>query len=204
MSLDLANLDIEFLLDKSGSMGTNRDCPGEKSRWEYAQETTLALAAYAEKHDPDGITVVPFAGSFKVYEGVTAAKVADVFAENQPMGATETGAVLKNRLDAYFARKEAGTAKSLLLLVMTDGKPESQDEVAQAIVEATRKMDRDEEIAIQFVQIGKDAGATKFLQFLDDELVSKHGAKFDIVDTVKIADVENFTFADLIQKSFAD
>lgn len=200
--MDLKNLDIEFLLDKSGSM-LSPDCPGARTRWAYAQETTLGLATHAERHDPDGITVVPFAGSFKAYEGVTAAKVNQIFQENQPAGSTNTAAVLKSRLDAYFARKASGKAKSTCLLVMTDGAPDDQQAVANVIVEATKKMDADEEIAISFIQVGQDPEATKFLEWLDDGLVAK-GAKFDIVDTVKIADVENFTIEALIEKAFAD
>jgi uncharacterized protein with von Willebrand factor type A (vWA) domain len=200
--LDLKNLDIELLIDKSGSM-TTRDCPGNKSRWEYAQETTVALARWSEPVDPDGITVAVFASQFKVYEGVTAAKAEQVFLENQPMGGTDTAAVLKNRLDAYFARKAKGGAKSVLLFVMTDGEPSDREAVADVIVAATKKMDRDEEIAVQFVQVGRDPEASKFLAFLDDGLTAK-GAKFDVVDTVKIADVENFTIQTLIEKSFAD
>lgn len=202
MPIDMKNLDIEFLLDKSGSM-VEADCPGGKSRWNYAQETTLALATLAQQHDPDGITVVPFAGNFKVYESVTAAKVKEVFAENSPGGSTETAKVLKDRLDAYFTRKSRGGAKSVCMFVMTDGAPTDQQAVADVIVAATKKMEKDEEIAIQFLQVGKDAEAGKFLQYLDDNLTSR-GAKFDIVDTVKIDEVENFTIEALIEKSFND
>lgn len=197
--MDLKNLDIEFLVDKSGSMQT-ADCPGGKSRWLYGQETTLALATLAEKHDPDGITVVPFAGQFKVHEGVTAAKVAQVFQEHSPMGSTNTAAVLKARLDAHFDR---GGAKSTLILVLTDGAPDDQNAVADVIVAASKRMSRDEELAISFIQIGLDPDASKFLQFLDDGLTGR-GAKFDIVDTVKIADVENFSIEQFIEKAFAD
>lgn len=200
--MDLKNLDIELLLDKSGSM-TNRDCPGNKTRWEYGQETTLALATVAEKYDQDGITVVPFAGRFKVHEGVTSAKVTQVFQEHSPMGSTDTAGVLRNRLDAYFGRKGKGQAKSTVLLVLTDGAPDDMQAVADVIINATKNMDRDEEIAISFIQIGTDPAATKFLEFLDDGLQAK-GAKFDIVDTLKIADVENLTVEQLIEKAFTD
>jgi uncharacterized protein YegL len=200
--MDLKNLDLEFLLDKSGSMTTG-DCPGGKSRWSYGQETTLGLAKQMEAHDPDGITVVPFAGQFKTYEGVTAEKVAQIFKENAPAGSTDTAKVLKARLDAYFERKAAGKAKPTCILVMTDGAPDDQNAVADVIVEATKKMDEDGELAISFVQIGLDLEASKFLAFLDDGLTAK-GAKFDIVDTVKLAEVENFTPEMLIEKAFAD
>lgn len=197
--MDLKNLDIEFLVDKSGSMST-ADCPGGKTRWAYGQETTLALASLAEKYDPDGITVVPFASNFKVHESVTSAKVAQVFQEHNPMGSTNTAGVLKARLDAHFDR---GGAKSTLILVLTDGAPDDQNAVADVIVAASKRMNRDEELAISFIQIGQDPEASRFLAFLDDSLTGR-GAKFDIVDTVKIADVENFSIEQLIEKSFAD
>lgn len=198
--MDLKNLDIEFLLDKSGSM-TQCDCPGGKSRWVSAQETTLALATLAEKYDPDGITVVPFNNAFKVHEGVTATKVDQIFKEHVPMQSTDTAAALRDRLDAHFARRAAGGTKSTCLLVMTDGEPNDRTAVADAIVEATKKMTADEELAISFVQVGHDAEAAKFLQWLDDDLIGR-GAKFDIVDTVNIeaiTDIES-----LLQKAFAD
>lgn len=200
--MNLSNLDLEFLLDKSGSMNT-KDCPGGKSRWDYGQETVFALAQLAEKHDPDGITVVAFANTFKTYEGVTSAKVSQVFQENQPMGSTETALALKSRLDAYFTRKAAGGTKPTCIVVFTDGAPNDQNAVADAIVAATKQMERDEELAISFVQVGQDQEASKFLAFLDDGLTAR-GAKFDIVDTVKIAEVENFTIEQLIEKTFAD
>src|SRR6185437_5078994 len=99
-AMDAKNLDIEFLVDKSGSMLT-ADCPGGKTRWAFSQETTLALATHCQKFDPDGITVATFARSFKVYEGTTAAKVSQIYRGNQPGSSTATAGVLKNRLDAY-------------------------------------------------------------------------------------------------------
>ncbi len=202
MTLDMKNLDIEFLLDKSGSMATN-DCQGGKTRWQYGQETLLALATTAAKHDPDGITVVVFAGGAKTYEQTTPAKVTQIFQENEPAGSTNTAEALQARLDAYFARKANGTAKSTCILVMTDGEPNDEAAVERVIIEATKQMERDEEIAISFIQVGRDPGATKFLTRLDDGLVAK-GAKFDIVDTLKIDEVENFTVEQLIEKAFAD
>lgn len=50
VELDLSKYDIELLLDKSGSMSTT-DCPGGKSRWEYAKEQTEGLAREAAKWD---------------------------------------------------------------------------------------------------------------------------------------------------------
>ncbi len=205
MSLNLANLDVEFLLDKSGSMGTKDCANGKKTRWEYGKETLEALANAAQKHDPDGIVVTVFARNFRTYEGVKSGgdKITAIYKENEPMGGTDTAKALKSRLDAYFARKSTGEAKSLVLFVMTDGAPDDEKSVADVIIEASKKLDRDDEVAISFVQVGKDDDATRFLKSLDDELTSK-GAKFDIVDTLPVDEVENLSVQELIEKTFAD
>jgi hypothetical protein len=64
-------------------------------------------------------------------------------------------------------------------------------------------MDRDEELAISFIQVGADPDATKFLKVLDDELQSA-GAKFDIVDTLTIDDMEDMTLTEVLLNAITD
>lgn len=188
---DLKDRDYVLILDKSGSMGSYNDTPSGVTRWEEAKESTLAIANHCQKLDPDGITVVPFAGDFKVYESTTPEKVKEVFSENEPMGNTYLAAPLKATFDSYLKRKAAGQAKTHgeLILVVTDGCPQDADQVAREITNFTKKLDRDEEYGICFLQIGRDAQATSFLKKLDNDLES-HGAKFDIVNTKTIEEVE--------------
>ncbi len=218
-SMNKANLDVEFLLDMSGSMGT-RDCAkGKKTRWEYGQETGTALAKAVEPYDDDGITVVVFNNTHQAFESVRSQLVAATFKKYTPGGSTNTAGVLKARLDAYFARKEKARGKKgglfskavpatnppkpLLLFVMTDGVPDDKPAVARVIINAANKIEKGEEIAICFVQVGNDSGATIFLKSLDDDLTSQ-GAKFDIVDALPIDAVENLTIEQLIEKAFND
>ena len=104
-------------------------------------------------------------------------------------------------------RKEKKEVKSNgeTILVVTDGKPDDQEAVAKAIIEASKQIDKDEELAISFIQIGNDKEATEFLKFLDDDL-KKMGAKFDIVDTVSIEDIEdeNLTLKEVLLKAITD
>jgi hypothetical protein len=67
------NRDYTLILDKSGSMSVADQ--GGKSRWCYAQESTLALARKCDQLDPDGITLYTFSGRFKRYDNVTASQV---------------------------------------------------------------------------------------------------------------------------------
>lgn len=196
--------DYTLIIDKSGSMSTP-DQPGGRSRWQDAQESTLALARKCEQLDPDGITVYLFSGRFKRYDDVTAAKVEQIFMENDPMGTTNLAAVLQDATESYFKRKAAGQTKSggETILVITDGEPDDRKAVMEVIVTASRRMERDEELGISLIQVGRDAQASKFLKALDDQLESV-GAKFDICDTVTIDEMEELTIVEVLLRAIND
>ncbi|MEH2086149.1 vWA domain-containing protein [Nostoc sp.] len=200
----MSDRDYTLIIDKSGSMSTP-DQVGGRSRWEIAQESTLALARKAEQFDPDGITVYVFSGRFKRYDDVTSAKVAQIFLENDPSGTTNLAGVLQDALNNYFQRKAAGKTKpnGETILVITDGEPDDRKAVFEVIIHATRQMERDEELGISIIQVGSDAQATKFLKALDDQLQSV-GAKFDICDTVTLDDLEDMSLADVLSNAITD
>ena len=196
--------DYTLILDKSGSMSTP-DQQGGKSRWDIAQESTLALARKCEQFDPDGITVYLFSGKFKRYDDVTSAKVAQIFQENDPAGTTNLAAVLQDAVNNYFQRKAAGQTKpnGETILVITDGEPDDRRAVFEVIIMATRQMERDEELAISMIQVGSDAQATKFLKALDEQLQGV-GANFDICDTITLDDLEDMSLADVLMNAIND
>ncbi|NET56320.1 MAG: VWA domain-containing protein [Symploca sp. SIO2E6] len=196
--------DYTLIIDKSGSMST-QDQPGGISRWETVQESTLAVARKCEEFDPDGITVYVFSSRFRRYDNVTSDKVVQIFQENDPMGRTDLAGVLKDATDNYFQRKAAGQTKlnGETILVITDGEPDHRKAVMEVIIRASRQIDRDEELAISLIQVGKDTMATRFLKALDDELQGA-GAKFDIVDTVTLDDMENMTLAEVLLNAIID
>lgn len=199
----LENRDYTLIVDKSGSMMTP-DGGGSKTRWSSAEESTFALAAKCEQLDPDGITVYLFSGRFQRYDNVTSAKVAQIFKENEPSGRTDLASVLKDAVNHYFQNKASGQAKSgETILVITDGEPDDRKAVMRVIIEATRQMERDEELAISMIQVGNDTQATRFLKALDDELESV-GAKFDIVDTITIDEMEDYTLSEVLLKAISD
>jgi uncharacterized protein with von Willebrand factor type A (vWA) domain len=200
----LEQRDYTLIIDKSGSMSM-KDQLGGKSRWHVMQECALALANKCEEFDPDGITVYLFSGRFKRYDNVTASKVLQIFHENEPSGTTDLARVLQDATENYFKRKVSGQTKlnGETILVVTDGEPDDRKSVMKVIIEASRRMDRDEELAISFVQVGTDAQATKFLKVLDDELQGA-GAKFDIVDTVTIDDMEDMTLTEVLLNAITD
>ncbi|AOX01447.1 hypothetical protein BJP34_20155 [Moorena producens PAL-8-15-08-1] len=200
----LEQRDYTLIIDKSGSMSI-RDQLAGKSRWQIMQESTLALANKCEELDPDGITVYVFAGRFKRYDNVTADKVLQIFQENEPSGRTDLAGVLLDATNDYFKRKASGQTKENgeTILVVTDGEPDERKAVMKVIIEASRRIDVDEELAISFIQIGEDLQATKFLKILDDELQNA-GAKFDIVDTVTIDQMEDMTLTEVLINAIID
>ncbi len=196
--------DYTLIIDKSGSMSTN-DQPGGKTRWQAAEESTLALARKCEEIDPDGIAVYLFSGRFRRYDNVTSDKVTQIYQENEPMGRTDLASVLQDAVDNYFQRKAKGQAKSNgeTILVITDGAPDDYKAVMRVIIEASRQLERDDELAISLIQVGKDRQATQFLKALDDQLESA-GAKFDIVDTITIDDMEDMPLAEVLLNAIID
>lgn len=197
--------DYTLIIDKSGSMSSPDYQDRSKSRWQIAQESTLAVARKCEQLDPDGITVYLFSSRFKRYDNVTSDKVEQIFQENDPMGRTDLAGVLKDATDDYFKRKAAGQTKpnGETFLVITDGEPDDRKAVMRVIIEASRHIDKDEELGISLIQVGNDAMATRFLKALDDDLQGA-GAQFDIVDTVTLEDMENMTLAEVLLNAIID
>ncbi len=197
----LENRDYTLIIDKSGSMAT-RDMPNGKSRWEAAQESTFAIASKLEQMDPDGLTLYTFSSKHIRYENVVSSKVADIWKENEPMGGTELHTVLEDAFADFLARKKTGSLKANgdFIVVVTDGEPSDHHAVSRAIIGFTKKLDSDKECGIQFVQIGKDLGATRFLKALDEDL-ERQGAKFDIVGTVTVEEAENMPFVEILLKA---
>jgi hypothetical protein len=194
--------DYTLIIDKSGSMSTVDY--GTQSRWGYAQESTLALARKCEQLDPNGITVYTFSGRFRRYENVTSAKVENIFQENDPIGSTNLAIVLQDAFNNYFQRKNSGEAEAgETMLIVTDGEPDDRRAVIEVIIAATQKIQDDKELALSFIQVGNDSGATSFLKALDDQLQGI-GAKFDICDTITIDDMGDLSLAEVLMNAIDD
>ena len=199
MTIDLKDYDIVLAIDKSGSMG-DTDCPGGVSRWAYAEETTMAIARKAAEFDQDGITLALFSNDCIVIPNTTVDKVKQAFADNEPKMSTDTAGMLKKLFNAYFANP----SKPQIIIVITDGVPDDKQAVIDEIVAATQKMESDEQLGVLVVQIGKDEKAKAYLKTLDDDLVEKHGAKFDIVDAKTEEEMGNMSLAELIMQAIED
>lgn len=200
----MQNRDYTLIIDKSGSMSI-ADQPGGLTRWEAVQESTLALARKCEQLDPDGITVYTFSSRFKRYDNVTAAKVQQIFLENDPVGRTNLAAVLEDALQSFIQRKTAPNwdKEGEIIIVITDGEPDDQRAVVELILQTTHKLDRDEELGISFIQVGNDPGARQFFKALDDQLQDV-GAKFDVCDTLTMDEMEEMSLMEVLINAIED
>lgn len=200
----LENRDYTLIVDRSGSMST-QDREQNQSRWNSVRDSAIALAKKCEEFDPDGITVYLFSSTFRRYDNVTTDKVAQIFAENQPVGRTNLAEVLQHAFENFFDRRQKGETKpnGETMLVITDGEPDDRKAVMKEIVRASRQIDRDEELAVSFIQVGTDPKVTEYLKALDDNLVEA-GAKFDIVDTIDIDTMKHRSLSDVLLDAIID
>lgn len=192
-----------LIIDKSGSM-VIRDQKKGRSRWEACKEATIALSYKCEEKDPQGMTLYTFAGRFKRYEKVTAARVSEIYEENEPGGGTDLGQVLEDAFNFVIDRRsKAATPQQEIILVVTDGEPDERESVIEAIVKLSKTVTSQMEVAISFIQVGTDENATAFLKSLDNDLVAA-GASHDIVDTISLEDMEEYSLTQIFAKAFTD
>lgn len=187
--------DFIILVDKSGSMG-EKSTKMEGTRWDEAKEFTETFARFAEQVDDDGITVITFSSTPTVYDGVKADKVHEVFTTCKPGGSTNLAPALE---EAF--KKKFDANKKAIIMVITDGEANDPAHVKDSIIKAAGKLTDDSEIGIQFVQIGEDPKAAKFLDDLDDHLTS---AKFDIVNSLSHSEAEGYSMEQLLWLALND
>ena len=183
-------------IDKSGSMAEQGTFG--MSRWKEASEIAIAIAKHCEKLDEDGIDVVLFANTIQSFTSVTADKVSQIFIEQQPNGGTNTAGAL----DEVFKNFLANPTIPMTVVVVTDGVPNDEKAVSKTISDFTQNLENDTDFGIQFIQVGNDAGARKFLKSLDDDLVAA-GAKFDIVDTLTSEEIESLSLDEVLERAIS-
>jgi hypothetical protein len=182
-----------LVVDRSGSMNTKGDTTGQMTRWEYALECSQAFVAQCVKRQGRPMKLLFFSSDVIKFDGVTSDKLPELWKKYQPSGSTNMAKAVQTAVDDFFAARASGKGpKRLLLVVITDGEPDSREAVAKCIVDATHKIEEDAELGMQFIQIGRDKGASKFLQWLDVGLVEPradepdHAAREQLRKEVKI------------------
>ena len=157
--------------------------------WIEAQASLIDLAKKCQQFDSDGITLYEASTPMWKYKNSNVARLAEILQRQntEPDSAKPTEINLEEALKAsfsdYFASKPNPKGKKgAIIVAVLDQKPANPTAVAEIIVSAANKIDKDEEIGVSFIQIGDDLKTREFLTDLDTHLQDR-GARFDIVDT---------------------
>ena len=178
-----------LIVDASGSMSTHDGFKG-LSRWAEAEQAVATFAEKCADFDPDGIDLYFFADRYRKHKNLAnTKKVARLFKRRSPGGTTNLVDPLDEALETFFKKHSRDESYAETIVVIGDGTPNSPHGVKTVLVQATKRLSDGESLAILFLQVGQDSGATRFLQELDDDLESR-GAKYDIVDTKTAASIE--------------
>lgn len=182
---DLKTIDTIILVDHSGSMSTDSLRVAGANRLGEVQQDVFNAATVAERFDSDGLTVIAFSSDVQVFDGVGSLKVASVFKAFQPDHTTNLTAALEAAVE-----KAKSSPKNAVVLVYTDGGPDSKTSAKAVINRAGKELGRPK-IGFTFIQVGNNEGATKFLDHLDTSM------EVDVCATVRAADATNLTFHQL-------
>jgi hypothetical protein len=181
----LSDYRIELIVDRSNSMHKT-DCPGGLSRWEWVGMQSSNMAASLAPMVPKGLTIVPFATDYDVFEHATASSIDHIFNSIHLQLGTRLYEPLADRLDRYLLHKTPDS-KPLLIVVITDGRPSPKFEtetVRNELIAASRRMTSPGDITVIFCQIGSgDPVGESYLRSLDTDLVSQ-GARYHFVHTL--------------------
>lgn len=175
-----------LLVDRSGSMGWP---DGKTTRWESARKAVEKLAETVFKYDVDhSVPLYLFDHEVEfVGECVKSSQVVDVFKNYQPRGTTDLAKCLEVAMEGYCGRKRVNyeVCPGTTFIVVLDGCADDKAAVKTVLQKfadpANGYVANHTQVAVSFLQIADDPGATAFLNELDNGLLGSP----DIVDTKK-------------------
>ncbi|KAK5653066.1 hypothetical protein OQA88_9352 [Cercophora sp. LCS_1] len=197
----LSLFDTVFLLDDTASMGET-DGEDGPSRWDQLVESLRYTVDIVCRYDKDGVDVHFLCNDSKDETNITEGqRILDLLTRevgpDEEGGGTYLSTQLHTILAIYMGRYTAWhkgrnqvprpeKPKMLNLIIITDGEADDKDSVEDLIVASAKELDElkahPTQVGIQFLQIGTDEGAAKWLRELDDSLKKRHGVR-DMVDT---------------------
>lgn len=167
-----AGLDIEMLIDVSGSMQ-------QEKRVDQALEFAQSAAIVGSLVDEDGGIGLTFFSDYpsdQTWEDVSKDQIPEKFANIQIGGTTDTLMFLKNEIEQHYDRKKTKADQRTMIVCVTDGEPNGGAAGRLAIktylAEIQRQCDWTQklpEVKVLFYQVGSDESAKAFLKDLDDD-----------------------------------
>ena len=180
--------DLVVLIDRSGSMSES-DCPGAISRWDWCKQQVVTLSEATRSVFPTGFRLGLYNNHCDVADNATVDSIVNAFTTNKPDGGTYTADAITHELREYRDRKRHGAAKPMVIVVVTDGAPNSPSALRDVLVNATSDMERADDLQVVFIQIGEDDQSTTLLDQLERHLTDS-GARFAIAHTVTFEKVK--------------
>ncbi|KAG5183911.1 hypothetical protein JKP88DRAFT_255634 [Tribonema minus] len=173
-----------IIVDRSGSMAAS---DGRGTRWDSARDAVAKMIDTIFKYDVDHTVPVYVFDNESVFIGevTKASQVKQIFTEFKPRGTTDLNNVLVEAIETYAGTKRPNYSliPGTTFIVLLDGGADDEEAVMRSLRHFADPRNgyvaNHTQIALSFLQIGDDAGATRFLKRLDDEIEP------DICDTKK-------------------
>ena len=176
--------DYSVLVDASSSMrmATRSGYDKRKNRWDEAREVLELLVPQVVEHDDDGISLYFFSTGYRKFPHVnSSSEVKEKFSSTRPKGGTQLADALK---DAVIPDNRG---RPETILVITDGAPENRQAVEKVLVDTSEATEYSDDLRVVFVQVGSDAGASRWLSTLDARLGCPEG----VVNTATTAHLQD-------------
>lgn len=192
----LKSRDIVIMQDRSSSMGERENFPeGMFPRWYWCLSQAMDLRRQSARIPDWTFNLVMFSSQFDVYRSVRMEMLPTVFSRNHIWIGTKLAEPMAEQLGEYFQKRGMQKqTKPLVIAVITDGKPQDENNLKDVIINATHQMRYPSEVQIVFLQVGTDDESYKKLSKLDNRLVSS-GAKYDIVSVMPFNEVTHLGLA---------
>ncbi len=180
-------------LEKSTDLFSKAEYGGRQSRTrlDAAKAVMRKLHALMSAIDPDGLDVILFNDRVFTYKVSSIEQLDGLLGNMQPGGTTNTAGALDAAFRLHLAYRQQNGFKATIVLVFTDGRPNSEDEVKNQLIAMSQNVGSDTEIGVSFIQIGDDKSAAAFLKRMDNLVDEVPGLEMDIVDTKPLSVFES-------------
>jgi hypothetical protein len=192
----LKQSDFVVMVDKSGSMSNRLDDKGT-TKWTWCRDHIWAFSQEAASIANKKITLVPFSQTYYVRKDCQPDDILRMFKQQAPGGGTDITTPLSKVLDDYQARH---ASDPLIVAIITDGEPTAGGDLAETIKTFSRSLSNPPKVKIIFFCIGSDTAGENLITRLDITLRNE-GAKYDIVDSYKFAELQRIGLDKALLKS---
>lgn len=193
----ISNYDVVVMQDRSSSMGEDenillRNGMGMRkmSRWDWCLYEAADFTRQTSFLPNWAFTLVLFSSKYDVFHRVAFNQLPAIYNRTGIYIGTKLADPLAEQISMYFRRRQMGEKRPLLVAVITDGKPQDDENLRDLLIQTTYQMRDPREVKIVFLQVGtSDEGSHKLFK-LDRKLQTK-GAKYDIVSVKPFYEIAN-------------